>query len=186
MVIDYLPAEGIIISNHLSISFGKQGEMFDILCTSDGATIWGVLLLAIIVVGALVHVLKKDKGPGIAMCQIVILDGDRSGNFVRIENAIAEAKSKGAELICFLRRRCSAGSIPMRIPGPAQSPGRIRSNFANSRKIRGIPLYRLEEFELGRLFNSALLIDDREQILLKYRQGKRPAKIDVPSLYGGK
>ena len=78
--------------------------MFNILCTAaglaafeprgDGASVWGVLLLAIIVVGIIVHALKKHKSAGIAMCQIVILDGDRSGNFVRIENAIAEAKSK--------------------------------------------------------------------------------------------
>jgi predicted amidohydrolase len=37
----------------------------------------------------------------IAMCQIFVLDGDRAGNFVRIENAICEAKESGAEIVCL-------------------------------------------------------------------------------------
>lgn len=37
----------------------------------------------------------------IAMCQILSLDGDRYGNFVRIENVIGQAKDSGAEIICF-------------------------------------------------------------------------------------
>ena len=36
-----------------------------------------------------------------AMCQIFSLDGDRSGNFVRIENAIGEAKDAGADIVCL-------------------------------------------------------------------------------------
>ena len=37
----------------------------------------------------------------IALCQIFALDGDREGNFVRIENALEEAKGKGAEIACL-------------------------------------------------------------------------------------
>jgi predicted amidohydrolase len=37
----------------------------------------------------------------VAMCQIFSLDGDRGGNFVRIENAVRQAKDAGAEIICF-------------------------------------------------------------------------------------
>ena len=36
-----------------------------------------------------------------AMCQIFSLDGDRRGNFRRIENAISEAKDAGADIACF-------------------------------------------------------------------------------------
>jgi len=36
-----------------------------------------------------------------AMCQVFTLDGDRAGNFVRIENGIAEAKAAGAQIACF-------------------------------------------------------------------------------------
>src|SRR6478672_5009906 len=37
----------------------------------------------------------------IAMAQIFCFDGDREGNFLRIENAISEAKSQKAEIITF-------------------------------------------------------------------------------------
>ena len=37
----------------------------------------------------------------IAMAQIFCLDGDIAGNFVRIENAIIEAKEKQANIIVF-------------------------------------------------------------------------------------
>jgi N-carbamoylputrescine amidase len=43
----------------------------------------------------------------------------------------------------------------------------------------------LEEFETGRLFNSALLIDDRGQILLKYRQVNIPQKLMSPPYAAG-
>ena len=89
--------------------------MFNILCTGNGASVWGGLFVAIVVIGTIIRVLSRRKGPGMAMCQIFILDGDRSGNFIRIENAITEAKSKDAELYAFPKRQCLAGLIPMHI-----------------------------------------------------------------------
>jgi len=43
----------------------------------------------------------KSRQIKVAMAQIFCLDGDRSGNFERIENAVAEAKDKGAEIVTF-------------------------------------------------------------------------------------
>lgn len=43
----------------------------------------------------------KNNHVTIAMAQIVCIDGDLSGNLVRIENAIVEAKEKHAEIIVF-------------------------------------------------------------------------------------
>jgi len=37
----------------------------------------------------------------VAICQIQGIDSDREGNFIRIENAITEAKNEGAVLACF-------------------------------------------------------------------------------------
>jgi predicted amidohydrolase len=154
--------------------------MFGLLSTSDGASIWGGLFVVIVVIGAVIHVLsrRKGRGPGIAMCQIVIIDGDRSGNFVRIENAIAEAKSKGAELICFPEAamlgwlNSDAHTRACTIPGPDSE------QLCELAKKYGVYLcIGVEEFEIGRLFNSVLLIDDRGQILLKYRQVNVPQKL---------
>jgi predicted amidohydrolase len=160
--------------------------MFDMLCTGDGATVWGVFLLAIIVIGATVHALKGHKSAGIAMCQIVILDGDRSGNFVRIENAIAEAKSKGAELICFPEAtmlgwlNSDAHIRACTIPGPDCD------QLCGLAKKYGVHLcIGIEEFDTGRLFNSAILIDNHGQILLKYRQVNIPPKLMSPPYAAG-
>ncbi len=37
----------------------------------------------------------------IAICQILALDGDRAGNFVRIENALRQAARAHAQIACF-------------------------------------------------------------------------------------
>jgi len=162
--------------------------MFNLLCTGDGASVWGGLFVAIVVIGAIIHVMSKRKGrgPGIAMCQIVILDGDRSGNFVRIENAVAEAKSKGAELICFPEAamlgwlNSDAHTRACTIPGPDSE------QLCELAKKYGVYLcIGLEEYELGRLFNSVLLIDDQGQILLKHRQVNIPQKLMSPPYTAG-
>ena len=160
--------------------------MFNILCTGNGASVWGGLFVAIVVIGTIIRVISRRKGPGIAMCQIFILDGDRSGNFVRIENAIVEAKSKGAELICFPEAtmlgwlNSDAHARACTIPGPDSE------QLCELAKKYGVYLcVGVEEFELGRLFNSALLIDDRGQILLKHRQVNIPQKLMSPPYSAG-
>ncbi len=160
--------------------------MFEILCTGDGASVWGGLFVVIVVIGTIIRILSRRKGPGIAMCQIFILDGDRSGNFVRIENAIAEAKSKGAELLCFPEAtmlgwlNSDAHSRACTIPGPDSEQLCELANKYGVYLCIGV-----EEFEMGRLFNSALLIDDRGQILLKHRQVNIPQKLMSPPYSAG-
>lgn len=155
--------------------------MLNITGISDGASVWGILFLAIVVIGAIIHIASRRKGPGIALCQIFILDGDRRGNFVRIENAIAEAKSKGAELICFPEASMlgwlnhDAHTRACTIPGPDSD------QLCDLAKKYAIYLcIGIEEFESGRLFNSALFIDNRGQILLKHRQVNIPQKLMSP------
>jgi predicted amidohydrolase len=157
--------------------------MFGLLSTSDGASVWGGLFVAIVVVGTIIHVMsrRKDRGPGIAVCQIAILDGDRSGNFVRIENAIAEAKSKGAELICFPEASMLGWLNPDAHTRACTIPGPDSEQLCQLAEKYGVHLcIGVEEFEVGRLYNSALLIDNRGQILLKYRQVNVPPRLMSP------
>jgi predicted amidohydrolase len=162
--------------------------MFGLLSTDGGTSFWGILFLAIIIIGAIIHVLTRRKiaGPGIAMCQIFVLDGDRSGNFIRIENAIAEANSKGAELICFPEAtmlgwlNSDAHTRACTIPGPDSD------QLCGLAKKYGVYLcIGIEEFDTGRLFNSAVLIDDKGQILLKHRQVNIPQKLMSPPYSAG-
>jgi predicted amidohydrolase len=152
--------------------------MFDQLIATTGATVWGILLVAIILVAAAVNSLARFKAGKVAMCQIFVLDGDRQGNFVRIENAIAEAKSKGAGLICFPEATMLGWLNPDAHTRACTIPGPDSEQLCGLAEKYGVYLcIGIEEFEVGRLFNSALLIDDRGQILLKHRQVNVPPKL---------
>ena len=37
----------------------------------------------------------------VAICQILVIDSDREGNFRRIEYALADAKAQGAQIAAF-------------------------------------------------------------------------------------
>ena len=162
--------------------------MFGLLSANDGATIWGIFFLAIIAIGTILHFTKKRKKlvPGIALCQIVVLDGDRSGNFLRIENAIAEAKSQNAELICFPEAsilgwlNSDAHTRACTIPGPDCDQLCELAKKYNVHLCVGI-----EEYDKGRLFNSVVLIDNKGQLLLKHRQVNVPPKLMSPPYSAG-
>ena len=65
----------------------------------------------------------------IALAQIFSLDGDRAGNFVRIENAIREAKGGAADIICFPEAVILGWVNPdahkMAFPIPGEDSGRL-------------------------------------------------------------
>jgi len=155
--------------------------MFAQLIATTGPSVWGILFVAIILVAAAVNSLARFKAAKVAMCQIFILDGDRQGNFLRIENAIAEAKSKGADIICFPEAailgwlNSDAHIRACTIPGPD-----CDQLCELAKKYRTHLCTGLDEKEGGRLYNSVLLIDDQGRILLKYRQINIPQKLMSP------
>jgi hypothetical protein len=140
--------------------------MLDQLIAEAGTSLWGILFLAIIVIGVVINFLGQKNGAKAAICQILIIDGDREGNLVRIENAIAEAKAQNAELVCFpeasilgwLNPEAHNNACP--IPGPDSD--RL-CEFAKKYKVH--LCVGLEEKDGVNLFNSAILIDDNGQIL---------------------
>ncbi len=107
----------------------------------------------------------------IAMAQIFCLDGDRSGNFVRIENAIMEAKEMGADIVCFPETSLfgwvnpDAHNRAYPVPGPDSDRLCIMAINHNIYICIG-----LAERDGDKLFDSALLIDNRGNILLKHRK----------------
>lgn len=110
----------------------------------------------------------------IAMAQIFCLDGDRSGNFVRIENAIREAKAGEADIICFPETvilgwvNSEAHKRALAVPG--EDSGRL----CELAKKYGIFLCVGLAIKDGmKLYDSALLIDKKGRIVLKHR------KIDI-------
>ncbi len=105
------------------------------------------------------------------MCQIFSLDGDRSGNFVRIENAVAQAKDAGAEIICF-PETIILGWVNSDAHTRAYSiPGKDSARLCKlAEDYQAYLCVGLAEKEASRLYDSVVLIDDKGQILLKHRK----------------
>ena len=107
----------------------------------------------------------------IAMAQILCIDGDREGNFVRIENAIREAGQENAEIVCF-PETCLLGWTNKTAHERAKSiPGADSERFSQlARKYKVFLCVGLAEKADDDLFDSVLLISDEGKILLKHRK----------------
>ena len=113
----------------------------------------------------------QERQVKIAMAQIFCLDGDRAGNFARIENAVAEAIDQGAEIVT-LPESCILGwENPAAHQRAYPIPGRDSDELcALAKKYKVYLSAGLDEKEGGKLFDSCLLIDDAGNILLKHRK----------------
>ena len=107
----------------------------------------------------------------IAMCQIFVLDGDRSGNFVRIENAIREAKDAGAEIVCLPETAILGWVNPDAHERAYPIPCKDSAQLCKLAKKYHVHLCGgLEEKDDENLYDSAILTDDKGRILLKHRK----------------
>ncbi len=107
----------------------------------------------------------------IAICQIFSLDGDRKGNFVRIENALHEAKETGAQIACFPETAILGWVNPDAHQRACPIPGKDSDRLCKLAETCNIHLcIGLAEKDGSRLYDSVLLIDNRGKILLKHRK----------------
>jgi predicted amidohydrolase len=107
----------------------------------------------------------------IAIGQIFCLDGDKEGNYVRIEHAMQEAKEMNADLITFPETSLLGWVNPEDFKRASPIPGIDSDRLgALARKYKMFMSIGLGEKEGDKLFDSAILIDDRGTILLKHRK----------------
>ena len=107
----------------------------------------------------------------VAMCQIFSLDGDRRGNFDRIENAIRQAKDNGADIACFPEAAILGWVNPDAHERAYSIPGKDSDCLCELAKNYDTHLcIGLAEKIGGSLYDSAVLIDNNGQILLKHRK----------------
>jgi len=105
------------------------------------------------------------------MCQIFSLDGDRAGNFVRIENAVREAKEAGAVIACFPETVLLGWVNPDAHKRACPIPGADSDRLCKLAGDYDIHLcVGLEEKDFRKLYDSAVLIDNKGQILLRHRK----------------
>jgi predicted amidohydrolase len=151
------------------------------LIVAAGTLLWGILFLAIIVIGGVTSAISRKKDFKAAICQIQIIDGDREGNLVRIENAIAEAKSQNAELVCFPEANILGWLNPEAHNKASTIPGPDTDRLCELVKKYKVHLcVGIEEKDGVNLYNSAILIDDAGQIILKHRQINVPQGLMNP------
>jgi len=123
----------------------------------------------------------------IAIGQIVCLDGDRVGNLARIENAIEEAKRADADLVCLPEMALLGWVNPDAHQRAHPIPGedsQVLCKLAGEHKIH--VSIGLAEKAADRLYDSALLISDEGQILLKHRKINLLAELMTPPYTPGK
>lgn len=116
----------------------------------------------------------------IAMGQIFSLDGDRAGNFVRIENAIRQAKVAGAEIACFPEMAILGWVNPDAHTRAFPIPGADSDRLCKLAGDYDIYLcVGLAEKDGSKLYDSAVLIDGNG-ILLKHRKINLLAELMTP------
>jgi len=107
----------------------------------------------------------------VAMCQILCLDGDRRGNLARIGNAVHEAKQAGADIACLPETAIYGWVNPDAHHRAHPIPGEDSQRLCELAREHGLHLcVGLEEKDGERLYDSALLIDDKGRVLLKHRK----------------
>ena len=123
----------------------------------------------------------------IAMAQIFSLDGDRDGNFVRIENAIRQAKDSSVDIICFPETIILGWVNPDAHKRACPIPGKDSKRFCRLAKQYEIFLCAgLAEKDGTKLYDSAVLIDERGRIILKHRKMNILTELMTPAYTPGK
>lgn len=135
------------------------------------SSILQILLITAIITLPMKTGYGQERQVKVAIAQIFCLDGDRAGNFVRIENAITEAKGKGAEIVAFPESCLLGWENPAAHQRACPIPGCDSDELcALARKYQVFLCVGLDEKEGEKLFGACLLIDDAGNILLKHRK----------------
>ncbi len=107
----------------------------------------------------------------VALCQIFCLDGDRSGNLIRVENALQDAKKANADVACFPETALLGWVNPDAHTRSYPIPGRDSDLLCRlARKYDIHVCIGLAEKEGDKLYDSVVLIDNDGQILGKHRK----------------
>jgi len=146
-----------------------------------------VLLVSLALLLFTKEVPAQMKTIRIAMCQIFALDGDRSGNFVRIENAIREAKDADADIICFPETTILGWVNPDAHKRAYPIPGKDSQRLCElAKKYETYLCAGLAEKNGTNLYDSVILIDNKGRILLKHRKINILTELMTPPYTPGK
>jgi predicted amidohydrolase len=107
----------------------------------------------------------------VALCQILVIDGDREGNFRRIEYALEQAHAGHADIAAFPESVILGWENPdahrLATPIPGADSDRIA---ALARKYGVMISIGLDERDGDQLYDSAILVDKTGKLLWKHRK----------------
>jgi len=107
----------------------------------------------------------------LAICQTLVIDSDREGNFRRIEYALEQAAAQHAQIAVFPESSILGWENPdahkMATPIPGADSDRIASL---ARKYEIMIAIGLDEKDGDRLYDSAILVDKSGKLLWKHRK----------------
>lgn len=107
----------------------------------------------------------------LAICQILVIDSDREGNFRRIEYALEQAAAQHAQIAVFPESSILGWENPdaHHLAGPI--PGNDSNRIAALARKYGLMIaIGLDEKDGDRLFDSAILVDKSGKLLWKHRK----------------
>jgi len=127
--------------------------------------------LALILFATGSAIAENAKPVKVAICQILVIDSDREGNFRRIEYALADAKAQGAQIAAFPESSILGWENPeahrLAEPIPGADSKRIQDL---AKKYNVMIAIGLDEKDGDRLYDSAILVDRQGKILWKHRK----------------
>ena len=113
----------------------------------------------------------QERTVRVAVCQVLSIDGDREGNFRRIEYALEQAHAAHADIAAFPESIILGWENPdahhMAAPIPGADSDRIA---ALARKYGLMISIGLDEKDGAKLYDSAILVDRTGKILWKHRK----------------
>ena len=117
----------------------------------------------------------------VAVCQILVIDSDREGNFRRIEYALDRAESEHADIAVFPESAILGWENPeahrLAEPIPGKDSLRIA---ALARQYKLMIAIGLDEKAGDRLYDSAILVDKTGALLWKHRKTNVLAELMTP------
>ena len=127
--------------------------------------------LAVTIMALLGFLQAQPRTVRVAVCQILSIDGDREGNFRRVEYALEEARSAHADIAAFPESVILGWENPdahrMATPIPGADSDRIA---ALARKYGLMISIGLDEKDGDKLYDSAILVDKTGKLLWKHRK----------------
>lgn len=129
-----------------------------------------------LMLGLLASIALRDPAdhPGmirVAVCQIQVIDGDREGNFRRIEYALADSKAKHAQIAAFPESAILGWENPEAHQMATPIPGADSDRIANlAKKYELMIAIGIDEKDGNHLYDSAILVDKSGKLLWKHRK----------------